>query len=257
MCGVGESGHPDQVTPVTDEPRDVRHPWTAPFRLRHYRAVAHSLHTYVRPVDGLRRYALGSGDFPCSVALRTPLGRVEVRLPHAHDMRTVNEVFCRRDYGSVAPATVLDVGANIGVSALYFLTRRPDAVVHCFEPHPDNLPVLRANVAPFADRVVVHPYAVATSSGEAEFVAEPVGRYSGLAHVVPRERGRVIRVATRSIDDVAADLVAVHGRIDLVKIDTEGTERALRDAITPPTRRGIGSVVWEDDGVIRREQWSR
>lgn len=235
---------------------DVRRRWSAPLRLRNYRAAAHSLHTYVRPVDGLRRYALGQGDFPTDVALRTPLGRVQVHLPHAHDMRTVNEIFCRRDYGSGRPGIVLDLGANIGVAALFFLTRRDDTIVHCVEPHPGNLEVLRANLAPFADRVVVHPVAVAAADGSAQFVADPVGRYSGLATHTPHETGRLIEVPTRAVDDLVCEVADEVGRIDLLKIDTEGSEPLLLNAITAETRRLVDAVVWEDEGQVRHERWT-
>ncbi|WP_156822440.1 FkbM family methyltransferase [Demetria terragena] len=237
--------------------QDIRRRWSAPLRPRNYRAAFNSLRVYAQPVDGLRRYALGQGQFPHDLSLRTPLGRVTVHLPHAHDMRTVNEVFCRGDYGRDAPAVVLDIGANIGVSALYFLTRRPDAVVHCVEPHPGNLAVLRANLAPFSDRVQIHPQAVAPTAGRAEFVADPVGRYSGLADFTPRESGEVIVVPTRAIDEVVSTVAGQCGRIELLKVDTEGSEPALLRAMGSESRAVIDSVVWEDEGHVRRERWTR
>ena len=56
--------------------------------------------------------------------MRTPAGVVAPTLHSSHDMFTVNEVFCREDY-ACGPGirTVVDVGSNIGISALYFLTR--------------------------------------------------------------------------------------------------------------------------------------
>lgn len=43
--------------------------------------------------------------------------------------------------------TVLDIGANVGVTALYFSQIFPHADVYAFEPAPDNFAVLRKNVA--------------------------------------------------------------------------------------------------------------
>jgi len=54
-------------------------------------------------------------------------------------MLTVNEIFCREDYycnGSVN--VVVDLGSNIGLSALYFLSRNDKAKVYLFEPDPKN-----------------------------------------------------------------------------------------------------------------------
>ena len=74
--------------------------------------------------DAARRYLLGRGDYPTRVEVRTPLGVVRPKLWSHHDMFTVNEVFCRRDYAArPGDLRVLDLGSNIGISALYFLTR--------------------------------------------------------------------------------------------------------------------------------------
>src|SRR5690242_20280412 len=49
------------------------------------------------------------------------------------------EIFIDRDYepptGSVI-RSIVDAGANIGLSTLYFRQRFPDAIIECFEPDP-------------------------------------------------------------------------------------------------------------------------
>jgi hypothetical protein len=48
------------------------------------------------------------------------VGLVRIKLYSRHDLLTLNEVFFRRDYGSldgIAPV-VVDVGANIGITSL-------------------------------------------------------------------------------------------------------------------------------------------
>ena len=82
---------------------DVRRRWSAPLRPRNYRAVWSTLLTSHRPVDSLSRYVRGSGRYPWRARLRTPTGPVELLVPHPHDVRTVNEVFHRHDYGTGAP----------------------------------------------------------------------------------------------------------------------------------------------------------
>ncbi len=236
---------------------DQRRWLSAPLRVRNYRALAGSLLTYASPVDGLRRYVRGSGDYPWSARLRTPLGPVVLTVPHPHDVRTVNEVFCRHDYGAWsradAPRVVVDVGANIGVSAVYFLTRRPDAVVHCWEPVEHNLEVLRANTAAFADRCHIHEAALAPTAGTADFLVEPVGRYSGLAdHLTASPVHRTVRVRCDAVADALRAVVREEGRIDLLKIDTEGSEESLVAAIPADLREHIGIVVHERPGGVDR-----
>jgi FkbM family methyltransferase len=230
---------------------DHRRWLSAPFRPRNYRALLGSLRTYASPVDGLRRYVLGSGSYPWAARLRTPLGPIVLTIPHPHDVRTVNEVFCRHDYGATAPGVVVDVGANIGVSAAYFLTRRPDAVVHCWEPVDHNLEVLRANTAAFGDRCRIHEAAMAPTAGTADFLVEPVGRYSGLAeHLSGGPTHRTVQVRCDAVADALRAVVAEHGRIDLLKIDTEGSEDAIVAAIPADLRDSIGLVVHERPGGV-------
>ena len=118
-----------------------------------------------RPIETMRRYVDSRGDYPWTLVVRTPVGRVPLTLTHPHDVRTVNEVFFRRDYGTGRPAVVVDIGANIGISAAYFLSRSPDSRVYCWEPVPQNLAALERNTARFGRRVVVSPNAVAPVAG--------------------------------------------------------------------------------------------
>ncbi len=232
--------------------RTDRRRWlSAPLRPRNYRALLGSLRTYASPVDGLRRYVLGSGAYPWAARLRTPIGPVVLTVPHPHDVRTVNEVFCRHDYGAGSPRVVVDVGANIGVSAAYFLSRRPDSVVHCWEPVAQNLEVLRRNTAAFGDRCRIHEAALAPAAGTADFLVEPVGRYSGLAdHLSAGPAHHTVQVPCDAVADALRAVVAEHGRIDLVKIDTEGSEEAIVAAIPADLRECIGVVVHERPGGV-------
>lgn len=225
---------------------------SAAFRPRNYRALAHSLTTYLRPVDALNRYVRGAGEYPWRARLRTPTGVVELLVPHPHDVRTVNEVFCRRDYGSGAPEVVVDIGGNIGVSAAYWLTRSTTSRVHVWEPVEHNLATLRVNLAPFGDRCVVHECAAAPQAGPATFLIDPIGRYSGLADYRSSASDTVaVRVECESVEDVLRSVLAAEGRIDLLKVDTEGSEEAIVAAIPPDVRDRIGAIVHEYPGGVR------
>ncbi len=216
-------------------------------RWRSYLALAAMARVFTEPVEAARRYLdTGYGAYPWHTRLRTPTGLVDVTIPDGHDVRTVNEVFCRHDYGTGSPRVVVDVGANIGVSALYFLTRRADSVVHAFEPVPANLATLERNLAPFRDRVRVDRRAVSPSGGPARFFVERVGRYSGLAdyyeHDLEHEEVVVDTVALAAALD---GVLAAEGRIDLLKVDTEGSEEALVGSVRPDQWQRIGDVRWE------------
>lgn len=217
---------------------------TAPFRRRHYRGVAGILKTFEKPSEALRRYVLDAGPYPWTPTLRTPLGPQQVTLYSSHDVRTVTEVFCRRDYGEAGGEVVIDLGANIGVSALFFLTRRADARVYCYEPDPRNAARLRSNLNPFWDRCRLTEVAVGVTSGRVAFIQEQTGRYSGLAEVSTRT-GREIEVECREITQVLGEVLAIEDQIDLLKVDTEGNEAELIAAIPPKQLCLIREVYYE------------
>lgn len=125
------------------------------------------------------------------------------------------------------PATVLDVGANIGVTGLYFSHLFPLHKVICFEPSPSTYKSLTANMARNR-RVNVHcePLAVCDHVGEVQFAPEPTSRAN--AHIAYSDASRgcdAIRVPATTLDSYAA----ANGveRITLLKVDTEGHEHAV------------------------------
>jgi FkbM family methyltransferase len=213
------------------QPRDLV---LAPFQARHWRSVRRAM-LDVRPaLPFLARYATQRGGYPWTVRIDTPLGRVPVTMHSRHDLLTVNEVFCRRDYGTPAGSVIVDVGANIGISALYFLTRNPDCHVWCFEPNPANVVRLRQNLAPYLDRVTIRQAAVGLERGQMGFYVEPTGRYGRLQD----GQGELVDVVT------VADVLAEVGRsVDFVKIDTEGSEPELVAELLGK----VAAIAWENN----------
>jgi len=215
---------------------------SAPFQRRHWATLVRMLGTYDRPAASLGRYLWNGGHYPWRPQLRTPMGTVSPLLESYHDLLTVNEVFCRRDYGNAEHcATIVDIGANVGLAALFFLTRNPGVRVWCVEADPANVTRLRVQLARFSDRVQVIEAAVCPEPQlEVHFV--PSGRYG---HVADTSSPETITVAGLAIGDLLVRVLDEAGRVDLVKIDTEGTEEALVDAVPASLRPRIGALVYE------------
>jgi FkbM family methyltransferase len=209
---------------------------------RNYAALARAVRVFPRPGEALGRYFFGRGDYPALCAVRTPLGVKALTLFHPHDMLTVNEVFCRRDYAASGDLRVaVDIGSNIGVSALYFLTRNVDTHCLCFEPVPRNVERLSANLAGFEDRFKVVQAAVADRAGRVTFGVEDTGRYGGIGVAT----GRDIEVECLEINEVLAGVLEDHVRINVLKLDTEGTELSTVEAIRPEHLRRIDTIYFE------------
>ena len=207
-----------------------------------YVAVARMARRYPAFSDVLKRYLLGGGDYPYPCRVRTPLGIVAPVTYTHHDIFTVQEVFGREDYRADDDLRVaVDIGSNIGISALYFLTRNPDTRCYLYEPVPRNLERLRANLAIYGDRYEVEDVAVAAAGGTVAFTVEPFGRYGGID--VPGEEH--IEVRCRAIADVLDEVLEQEGRIDLLKIDTEGAELDTVRAIRADQLALIDTICFE------------
>ncbi len=142
----------------------------APFKLMHYRAALNSFGVYSNPFAELTRYITGVGTYPRNINVRTPIGSVQLHLFSMHDLRTVNEVFCRHDYPCIGDERVIvDFGSNIGISAAFFLTRNSHSRCYLFEPLPQNIERLRHNVERFASRAILNPIAVGIENGVCNF----------------------------------------------------------------------------------------
>jgi FkbM family methyltransferase len=112
------------------------------------------------------------------------------------------------------PATILDIGANIGAFALHYSAKWPAACIWCFEPVPSNLSQLRENVAGLP-QINIIATAVRNFSGPAEIWMGDHGATCSF-----HQRGR----QTRCGEIVPCIDAGKIGSAELVKIDTEGCE---------------------------------
>jgi len=211
---------------------------------RNYLSLARMTRSCPDFLDVARRYFLGGGTYPYRCRVRTPLALVEPTLYSHHDVWTVIEIFCREDYrASPSTEVVVDIGSNIGISALYFLTRNRVSRCHLYEPDPRNVARLQANLAPFAARWRLHEAAVGPEERVVEFGREPTGRYGA----VGAQTCDVIRVPCLEINHVLEEVLAHEPEIDILKIDTEGLEEPTVAAIRPELLARIATIYFESE----------
>ena len=122
--------------------------------------------------------------------------------------------------------TVFDVGANIGVFTVLQACR--GANVYSFEPNPDSYGRLSKNVAMnhLTDRVHLFASALGDKPGTGTMQVSRGGTTGGV--VIPATEGGVVQgpsVSIATLDQVVTTLAV--SRIDLLKIDTEGSEVAV------------------------------
>lgn len=125
-------------------------------------------------------------------------------------------------------ATVLDIGANIGIMTAKLAQHCPRGHIHAFEPIPENFAALQRIVQHFKFKnVSLHSFALGEAPGEIQMVMPEVQnvKMQGLSHVVHESidefnEGQFYKVPIYRLDDLQAQL----GIPKAIKIDVENFE---------------------------------
>jgi FkbM family methyltransferase len=153
---------------------------------------------------------------------------VRVRL-RSSDMGVFRQVLVTGEYDwefSKPPAVIVDAGANIGLSSVFYANKYPAAKVIAIEPEDSNFALLVQNAAAYPNIVPVRG-ALWNEDRELSLVDSGVGYY-GFQTVASGDPhgGRVVaKVPGMTIDSVMRDHSI--GHIDILKIDIEGSEKEL------------------------------
>jgi FkbM family methyltransferase len=152
-----------------------------------------------------------------------------------HEIRAVVELLQKEGrLDATAPAgTVLNVGANIGMTCIGLMKVGGFARAIAFEPAPDNYRLLARNIAQNGLQGRIRPFPLALSSVEGELDLELSEDNSG-DHRIRRtddpgffheERRQTIKVGARTLDGLMAEIAELRDdRVELVWIDIQGHE---------------------------------
>ncbi|HVW19133.1 MAG TPA: FkbM family methyltransferase [Solirubrobacteraceae bacterium] len=152
------------------------------------------------------------------------------------------DILCFEQYrlpAHLAPATIVDLGSNVGSSVLYFATRYPGVRIVAVEPDPATFGKLRANVGSI-EGVEAICVAVGGTDGEAAFYPSP-RTWESSFRPTPLS-GEPISVRVVTLDTLLAELGL--DRVDLVKLDVEGAEYEVLRA-SRALRTSVGAVIGE------------
>lgn len=180
---------------------------------------------YVTVLLGARRILKKPGQRWHELRLR--LGNTEpvIAVSDYGELEVMRDILLDQDYGVEdipPPNVILDVGANIGLAALYFRSRFPDAEIVAVEPDPQTFAKLERNVG-HDPRIRPVNAAAAGESGEL-VLFQPAGYSiaSSLKRSGEAEHDSQVRVRAETLDNLCAELGL--DRIGLMKLDVEGAE---------------------------------
>jgi len=142
----------------------------------------------------------------------------------------------------------MDIGANIGLSALVLGALLPAGRVVAVEPSPRTVQALRQTLAlnRMAGRVAVEAVAVSAAAGEVRFHADAAHSAGSKIVFDGTMDGPALPAVTVPVTTLDA-LVAAHAlpRLDLVKVDVEGFEGDVLDGAAAAIARFRPAFILE------------
>jgi len=176
-------------------------------------------------------YNLGIVDFipPIFLRIRNKYRRRQDALKNIHDpIHPADPV-----PNSVKPQWIVDIGANVGHTAIAALKSFPNANLICFEPVKATFSELQTNLAPFHEKVILFNTALSSKSGTASINITTSSGANSIESQAPYHQffnPTIREYATEEIETVRLDDIYKafpSKNIDIVKIDVEGHEIEL------------------------------
>lgn len=155
-----------------------------------------------------------------SLKLPTLASPIELR-PGTTDLSIFYQVFFNQCYNipfQFNPGVIVDAGANIGLSSVFFANKFPEAQIFALEPEHENFKLLEKNVAPYSKII---PLNTALWNEEGSLIVQDIGLgESGFVTQRDSNKGKVVNAVT--IDSLMQKYQL--DAVDILKIDVEGSE---------------------------------
>lgn len=144
------------------------------------------------------------------------------------DIPTFRQVFERKEYktdflGKIDPKVIIDCGANIGLSSVYYANRFPNAKIYSIEPESSNFEMLKKNTANYPNVIPIN--AAIWNKRTKVNVADGGSGHWGFT-TTENDDSRSLGFADAvSIGDLVSQFNI--SKIDILKIDIEGAEKEV------------------------------
>lgn len=204
------------------------------------RFAAVNMETYFQVKDKIRFYREGTEIFADIEGLR-------FLLPFPSGVLELKETFLDGWYGEVGveDSVVLDVGAFIGDSALFFALNGAKKVA-AYEPAPPTLEFAKRNIALNRYENIIQVYGEAIGASEGAVKINYCSQMPGVtSQVWDNKEGINFDVKVKPLYSAVEEL----GHVDLLKLDCEGAEWSIiRDAADNGRLDEVDSIIMEVHG---------
>lgn len=155
----------------------------------------------------------------------------------------------------VNPKVIVDIGANIGITALWLADKYPDAQVYCFEPMQDNFELLQKNIKGISN-IHAYNYGLGAKSEEMDVFSniDTFNRGGFSIYQRPNDPDNagtggdsIGKIKIRNAGDALQELGITN--IDLLKIDTEGAEYDILKVIPDELLQDCQWIMGELHGI--------
>ena len=214
-----------QAIIVVNIPKPLNHIFS---KLKHYhsslgwKGVAAFCMAKLRRRESVFSARIPNIKFPVSVRLATT------------DVSVLKQVLLEKHYNfplQFSPRTIIDAGANIGLSAVYFANHFPGAQILAIEPEFSNFQLLVRNTAPYPNIKPMHA-ALWHSEGSISLFDPGSGNHGFQTSELQTEtnlKNKSVRATT--VEAILRD--SGWETLDLLKLDIEGSEKEVFDACAP------------------------
>jgi FkbM family methyltransferase len=202
-----------------------------------------------------------------AVSIRTFIGSIALR-PLDSDVKVLRQVFAQREYdldrypqgervraayAAIISAgrtpVIVDAGANIGASSIWFAREFPRSRIIAVEPSPDNAVLCRRNCKRF-DNIMIVEAAIGSAAG-----AVKLNNPEGAAWAVQTERDDSGHTRVATIQDLVSSL-GDNFQLFIVKIDIEGFESDLFSSNTAWVSDSFVIIIEPHDWMLPGEHSS-
>jgi FkbM family methyltransferase len=147
--------------------------------------------------------------------------------PNTTDVDLFSDVFLEKDFSlgflDLHPQTIIDAGANVGYTSIFFTIAYPHAKIFAIEPEESNFEMLRRNVKYFRNIIPINA-ALWNKKEELQILDPGKGKW-GFQTIKSNEEKKSGKVNTITVDRLI-DLHKIN-TIDVFKINIEGAEKEL------------------------------